>query len=63
MKPEGNLSHITWLYWASGYDPKSIFYNYPELTTIQELCLVYIFNHIIEYKSKTSKGNVFPVLP
>lgn len=63
MKPEGDLSHITWIYWSSNYDPRSIFYNYPDLTSFQENCLIYIFNHVIEYKSKMSKGNVFPVVP
>ena len=63
MKPEGELSHITWIYWSSNYDPKVIFDNYPELTELQELCLIYMFNHIISYKSKMSKGSVFPTMP
>lgn len=63
MKPNGDFSHITWIYWSSGYDPRAVFYNYPDLTAIQEMCLIYIFNHIISYKGKMSKGNVFPVVP
>lgn len=63
LKPAGKWSNLTQLYWACNYDPTIIFQNYPNLTSLQELAIEIMFEQVIKYKSKSSKGNVFPILP
>ncbi|MCD8211190.1 MAG: hypothetical protein LUC37_06585 [Prevotella sp.] len=53
---------MTQLYWSSNYNVEVIFYNYPNLTVLQELVVTLMFNEVQEYKSKQSKGNLFSVM-
>jgi len=61
LNKRGNLSYLTQLYWSSGYDPRIVFFNYPELTFFQEYLLNIMFIKIVEYKNKELEG-VFPTL-
>ena len=57
------MSKLTQLYWSSNYDPRVIFYTYPDLTSIQESLLNILFNCVNDFKGKSSDGNVFPTIP
>lgn len=63
LKPAGKWSNLTQLYWACNYDPTVIFDNYPNLTVLQEVIIQIMFNQILKFKRKSSKGNIFPILP
>ena len=53
------MAFLTSLFWASGCDPRSVFYTYPDLTPLQEQVLVVLNNCIIEFKSQ---GDIFATI-
>ena len=57
------MSKLTQLYWSSNYDAKLIFYNYPNLTILQESILNVMFTMVNEFKIRSSDGNTFPTIP
>ena len=63
LKPRGKWAFITQTFWASNYDANIIFANYPDLTTYQEIIIQIMFEQILTFKRKQSKGNVFPIVP